>query len=201
MPKKQYLIQDSNQLTQLVEDIKVGMRDNGKVKVEWAPMVSRSLSQNALFHLWCGEIASAFSRRSKKDISKHEIKIILKHKFLGYTNQGEPNPEDEGLIVKVARAIFVEIKDVIKKVKAMGYKGFLQAVRDLGDKAKIALGEGELIGKTWIPPQLRSTTSLDKPEFFHFMTQVEQWAAENGVIVSNPAESEFVKLKESQHDI
>lgn len=42
----------------------------------------RSLSQNALFHLWCREMASHFAEKGA-DVTESKIKLLLKYKFLG----------------------------------------------------------------------------------------------------------------------
>jgi hypothetical protein len=42
----------------------------------------RSLSQNALFHLWCREMASHFAAKGA-DVTESKIKLLLKYKFLG----------------------------------------------------------------------------------------------------------------------
>lgn len=42
---------------------------------------TRSLSQNALFHMWCGEMADHFS--SKIDITPDKVKLLMKNEFLG----------------------------------------------------------------------------------------------------------------------
>jgi len=42
---------------------------------------TRSLSQNSLFHMWCGEMADHFS--SKIDITPDKVKLLMKNEFLG----------------------------------------------------------------------------------------------------------------------
>jgi len=42
----------------------------------------RSLSQNALFHLWCREMATHFAAKGA-EVTEEKIKILLKYKFLG----------------------------------------------------------------------------------------------------------------------
>jgi len=42
----------------------------------------RSLSQNALFHLWCREMANHFAAKGA-DVTESKIKLLLKYKFLG----------------------------------------------------------------------------------------------------------------------
>ena len=41
----------------------------------------RSLSQNALFHMWCGEMSNHFG--SKIDITPEQVKMLMKNEFLG----------------------------------------------------------------------------------------------------------------------
>ena len=42
---------------------------------------TRSLGQNALFHMWCGEMSDHFSK--KVPVSPEDVKTILKNEFLG----------------------------------------------------------------------------------------------------------------------
>jgi len=44
----------------------------------------RSLSQNALFHMWCGQMAEYFS--SKIQITPEMVKKLMKNEFLGTEN-------------------------------------------------------------------------------------------------------------------
>lgn len=46
----------------------------------------RSLSQNALFHVWCREMAEHFASRGA-DITEAKMKELLKYKFLGTENR------------------------------------------------------------------------------------------------------------------
>lgn len=131
----------------MIDDMREGMRKTGTIKVEWWTPTGRSMNQNSLFHVWCDELANSFTKRSKdgKVFGKDEMKVIVKHKFLGY--------------------------DEIK------------------------------IGNTDIPPQLKTTSNLEKGVMFEFMNNVERWASDCGVILSNPADSEYKKLKEYQHEV
>lgn len=62
------------------------------VVVEVKPLrQGRSLSQNALFHMWCNEMAEQFTQRERRQNGKkatiyfpEDIKAILKHLLLGY---------------------------------------------------------------------------------------------------------------------
>lgn len=53
--------------------------------VTWEPKVyrnKRSLSQNALFHVWLRELAEHFTAKGY-EISEEEMKDLMKHRFLG----------------------------------------------------------------------------------------------------------------------
>jgi len=44
----------------------------------------RTLSQNGLFHRWCGELSAYLIGKRRKDATPEFSKILLKHTFLGY---------------------------------------------------------------------------------------------------------------------
>ena len=100
----------------------------------------RTLSQNALLHLWFDTMAAHFSK--KVDTNAEQMKALMKYKFLG-------------------------TEDVI-------------------------------VGNTVIEGQLRHTSKLDKGEMMHFMNQIHEWAADHGVNLPIPAESEYMKTMRSQ---
>ena len=112
--------------------------------VTWEPKVyrnKRSLSQNALFHVWCRELAEHYSSKGA-DISEEKMKDLMKYKHLGC--------------------------------------------------------EDRVVGKTVIPGQLRETSGLDRGEMMVFLDQVWAWAADHGVMLEIPADSEYMKLKGDQ---
>lgn len=43
----------------------------------------RTLSQNALFHLWMSEASKHFERQGKKNVEPERLKLLLKNHFLG----------------------------------------------------------------------------------------------------------------------
>lgn len=100
----------------------------------------RSLSQNALLHVWFDTMATHFSK--KVDTNAEQMKALMKYKFLG-------------------------TEDVI-------------------------------VGNTVIEGQLRHTSKLDKGEMMHFMNQIHEWAADHGVNLPIPAESEYMNLMQAQ---
>ena len=103
----------------------------------------RSLSQNALLHVWFGTMSEHFSK--KVDTNAEQMKALMKYKFLG-------------------------TEDVV-------------------------------VGKTVIEGQLRQTSRLTKGEMTQFMDQVHEWAADHGVNLPIPEESEYMKLREYQRGL
>ena len=100
----------------------------------------RSLTQNALLHVWFRDIAKSFTDRGNA-AKEGFIKEMLKHKFLGTTDIST------------------------ERLK--------------------------------IPPQINKLPK-HKGELHHFMNQVEEWAADHGVRLTNPADSEYMKMREAQ---
>ena len=61
---------------------------------------SRSLSINALFHVWVRELAEEFTRRGRKT-SEEEMKDILKAEFLGFELRRIPSLSEKGMGVRI----------------------------------------------------------------------------------------------------
>lgn len=212
MSKHQYLVGNSEQLRTAFEDARAGLAEGNAIALEWKPVSNRSLSQNALLHVWCRELAESFTKRDKNGAvySEADMKDLMKHKFLGY-EQIEQRRNDKDIADLEARLTDASIELISQVTKILKTYGSgvndptsavaaMEAISEIGDQAKAALGEGSMIGKTWIQPQLRSTKKLDKGAMFQFMEQVLAWSFQVGVMLSQPEDSEFMKLKESQHD-
>ncbi|MBD2798328.1 recombination protein NinB [Xenorhabdus sp. 18] len=107
----------------------------------------RSLSQNALSHVWYKQISDYLIANNRDWCSESWVKDNLKATYLGF--------ED------------VEYTDFIT---------------------------GEVITKQ----ELRRTSELDKGDMHYYMSQVEAWAAQFGLILKTPADSEYMKLKQEQ---
>jgi hypothetical protein len=45
---------------------------------------------------------------------------------------------------------------------------------------------------------LRSTKKLDKAEMQHFMEECEEWLIHQGIKLTIPGDSEFMKMREAQ---
>lgn len=82
-----WLCRDVNQLKERIGFFEQWLRDNWDWSrpVEWrakAHVGRRSLSQNALFHIWCREMAEHFAAKGI-DIDQERAKDLLKYRFLG----------------------------------------------------------------------------------------------------------------------
>jgi hypothetical protein len=60
--------------------------------------------------------------------------------------------------------------------------------------------EDVVVGKTVIKDQLKSTAKLTKGEMMHFMDSVYDWAADHGVLLPIPENSEYKYLRGSQNE-
>jgi hypothetical protein len=79
-----YIVTSKDVLNTAVSDIEAAIKEHGTINLEWKVARKRSLSQNALFHVWCGEISSQMAQRSKSnDYTKKVVKLFLKKMFLG----------------------------------------------------------------------------------------------------------------------
>jgi len=65
-------------------------------------------------------------------------------------------------------------------------------------KNKFLGTEDIVVGNTVIEGQLKRTSKLTKGEMTYFMDRVHEWAADHGVNLPIPADSEYMKMAESQ---
>lgn len=65
-------------------------------------------------------------------------------------------------------------------------------------KNKFLGTEDVVVGNTVIEGQLKRTSKLTKGEMTYFMDRVYEWAADHGVNLPIPADSEYMKMMESQ---
>ena len=57
----------------------------GSVEVVIRPIAAkRTLSQNALFHMWCNEMSSYLLKHGRRWATPEFVKDMLKHSFIGY---------------------------------------------------------------------------------------------------------------------
>jgi hypothetical protein len=82
-----WLIKDKSQITERLVFFERWLQTEwcGTYPIKWVAsryQPKRSLSQNALFHVWCREIAVHFSEQGA-DINEEKMKELLCYKFLG----------------------------------------------------------------------------------------------------------------------
>ena len=82
-----WLVKDMAQLRQRIKFFEDFLEHewNWEYPVEWKVkryVAKRSLSQNALFHLWCREMADHI-RSKGADITEEKMKELIKYKLLG----------------------------------------------------------------------------------------------------------------------
>ena len=57
-----------------------------------------------------------------------------------------------------------------------------------------------VVGSTVIAGQVVETSGLKKGEMMRFMDEVYDWANDHGVRLSNPADSEYMRLRQRQNE-
>lgn len=82
-----WLVKDKQQLRQRLEFFQKYLESewNWEYPVEWKVkrhISKRSLSQNALFHVWCREMSEHFKSKGA-DITEEKMKELIKYKLLG----------------------------------------------------------------------------------------------------------------------
>lgn len=82
-----WLVRNKQELEQRLDFFKQWLERewNWEDAVQWKVsrfIPKRSLSQNALFHLWCREMAAHFSSKGA-EVTEEKMKMLLKYKFLG----------------------------------------------------------------------------------------------------------------------
>lgn len=80
-----WLIQNRRDIDDVLAFFRKSLEDwNYERPVAWkleAYSTARTLSQNGLFHMWCGEMSSHFSK--KVPITPEQMKQLMKNEFLG----------------------------------------------------------------------------------------------------------------------
>jgi len=82
-----WLVKDKGQIDERVEFFRRWLKTDwdGSYPIKWEVgkyKAKRSLSQNALFHVWCREIASHFASKGA-DVNEESMKELLCYKHLG----------------------------------------------------------------------------------------------------------------------
>jgi len=78
-----HIVSSEQMIEQCVRDMKQMLSDHGYFNFE-IKRGNRSLSQNALYWVWIGEIKKFINDHNGADFTDEEIHIKMKHEFLGY---------------------------------------------------------------------------------------------------------------------
>ena len=89
------------------------------------------------------------------------------------------------------------MSEASKQFTARGKKGCTPENLKLLTKTHLLGHEDIEVGSKTITV-LRSTKRLTKAEFQHFMEQVEEWLIHQGIRLTIPGDSEFMKMRECQ---
>lgn len=86
MQKGSHTISSNEYLRSIFNQVAAAVKDHGFVKLEWSAGSNRSLSQNALYWAWMGELAVSFTNRAKDGSAwtKDDMHDLMRHQFLGY---------------------------------------------------------------------------------------------------------------------
>ena len=85
MKQCKYVVNNMDVLKTAYTDMVEALKEHGTLSLEWKRKGNdRSLNQNALFHVWCGEIASQmYQLTGDETYTKQTVKLWLKKTFLG----------------------------------------------------------------------------------------------------------------------
>ena len=101
----EYRITNNNVIDSLCKRLSASLSKNKLLHVTVSESKKRTLTQNALFHVWCREIANTLTEIGAKEISgimicEHSIKTFLKAKFLPTRESPEWDYEKKRLEMK-----------------------------------------------------------------------------------------------------
>ena len=131
-----WLVKDKAQLRQRIEFFQKYLESewNWEHPVEWKVKrysPKRSLSQNALFHVWCREMSDHFKERGA-DITEERMKELIKYKILGTEDRKINNTVIPGQVRETSGLDRGEMMDFMDKVNewAMDHGLFLSCPQD-----------------------------------------------------------------------
>lgn len=131
-----WLVKDKAQLRQRIEFFQKYLESewNWEYPVEWKVkryIPKRSLSQNALFHVWCREMSDHFKERGA-DITEERMKELIKYKILGTEDRKINNTVIPGQVRETSGLDRGEMMDFMDRVNewAMDHGLFLSCPQD-----------------------------------------------------------------------
>ena len=88
---KEYKLLTSN-LNTAIDMLKAMLSDNAEVELNAKPWkAKRSLSQNALLHMWMSELSKYLISKGRDQATPEWCKEAMKHTFLGYEMRNKTN--------------------------------------------------------------------------------------------------------------
>jgi len=100
------------------------------------------------------------------------------------------------------RALFwIWMRQLAKNFSARGEEDFTEKkMHDLMCHQFLGYTEGDTIGKTQLNPTMRTLThpeELKGTDFGHFLSQIDAWAAQVGVLLVTQSNSDYAEYKEA----
>ena len=131
-----WLVKDKAQLRQRIEFFQKYLESewNWEYPAEWKVKrysPKRSLSQNALFHVWCREMSDHFKEKGA-DITEERMKELIKYKILGTEDRKINNTIIPGQVRETSGLDRGEMMDFMDRVNewAMDHGLFLSCPQD-----------------------------------------------------------------------
>ena len=103
------------------------LKEHWTISIEWKRKGDdRSKTQNALFHMWCGEIASQMWKRTgDESYTKIGVKLVLKKMFLGEETIKVGKSEIERQVRKSSKLDKGEMFFFMQQIEAFAFENNL----------------------------------------------------------------------------
>lgn len=117
-----WLIKDKQQIKERMKFFEQWLNTewDGTYPIKWEVSrfrAKRSLSQNALFHVWCREIAVYFASKGA-DVNEESMKELLCYKHLGTEDRVVGSTVIEGQVRQTSKLDTGEMTELLDKVLA-----------------------------------------------------------------------------------
>lgn len=117
-----WLLRDKKDITERLVFFEQWLMENwdGSYPIKWEVgryKHKRSLSQNALFHVWCREIALHFAERGA-DVNEESMKELLCYKHLGTEDRVVNQTVITGQVRQTSKLDTGEMTELLEKVLA-----------------------------------------------------------------------------------
>lgn len=127
MKQCKYVVNNMDVLKTAYGDMVEALKEHGTLNLEWKRRGNdRSKTQNSLFHIWCGEIASQmYQRTGDESYTKIGVKLVLKKMFLGEETIKVGKSEIEKQIRKSSKLDKGEMFFFMQQVEAFAFENNL----------------------------------------------------------------------------